>query len=437
MKKIYTQQDLGQFFKQFKELPNSCNLEKVHQTIYNPDAKVKYLVKPNFKPFKLIIMASPFIIGFASIIIWLTPNVVENKTDKQDLIIQQTAVRNHKIDGNKNEIIIDETQVSKESKQVNKPIKSAEIKAKSGSLNKVTTVTEGIINNENTKYKHKTDNNQKVADFVINKNVKHAEYEAKNIPKGVQFIELSKNELMELGFEINDDKITIITKSKGWKIVLSKRMKGVIRHMFSLREKSKPKPIFLSNINGKQMLKWRSAGDNKNKMEDDYFKNTIQELIPVILRQSDFPEILDETQVFWFEPTIELFESLPDRIAVQLEEEYNYITAETEEERTELSSNCTYFEACKTSMLVESCKLYPNPARQSTSIEFFVPESIKGSISIANITGAQIRILVSNTTFEKGSNLYKLDLSGINSGIYFVLIQISKGYKTQRLIISK
>lgn len=82
-------------------------------------------------------------------------------------------------------------------------------------------------------------------------------------------------------------------------------------------------------------------------------------------------------------------------------------------------------------------KLYPNPANYAVTIEFDVTEEADGDISIINITGAKIKTLVSNSTFQSGHNIYQMNLSGITPGIYFISVNTDKGFKTQRLIVSQ
>ena len=98
----YTQQDIDQFFSQFKKLSMSYELIKVHQLINNPNAKAKHLVKFNHKPFKLIIMTGTLILAISAIILWLTPedsNKTFNKTKKSPISIeyskQEEKIENH------------------------------------------------------------------------------------------------------------------------------------------------------------------------------------------------------------------------------------------------------------------------------------------------------------------------------------------------------
>ena len=106
MKEKYTQQNLDQFFNQFRALPNSYNLEKLHKLINDPSLKPKNSIKLKYKSFKFIIMTSAIIIGLTSIIIWLTPNTNINKAYEQDLKIKQIDIPSQSIDKIDHKIII-------------------------------------------------------------------------------------------------------------------------------------------------------------------------------------------------------------------------------------------------------------------------------------------------------------------------------------------
>lgn len=415
MKKQYTEQEINLFFTRFKQLPEYFEIEKVHQLINNPNAKAVHKVNFKYKPFKLMIMTSMFILGLASFMFWSTTSKTIEKSDLQLLESKKTVIHTHQIDSNENkltDIKVNNVKMPvKGIEIINSPLESIEIIIDSNKIERISMIdsdlvleVENIVNNE-------------IEDSIID---------------SIQFIELNINQYIKLGFDIQPDKIQI--KTKGWNVFLSKKSTGVQ----SIKSKEKEiKLIFLANRSGYQMIKWAIFGDDKDKFENEYFKSKIQNLIPIVMKQSAFPNILTEDQVFWFEPSEELFNALPEHIGKQLRMEYNFISAETDEQRKELTTNCTYFEACKSTLKVENCKLYPNPTSANATLEFSLTEPVTGTISLVNISGAQLRILTPTFSFPKGNNSFKFDLSGISPGIYLVLIKTDKGFKTQRLIISR
>jgi hypothetical protein len=157
-------------------------------------------------------------------------------------------------------------------------------------------------------------------------------------------------------------------------------------------------------------------------------------LIPVMVRQSKLANEFAEDRIFWFTPTEAFFDRLPDRIKEDIRAEYNIVASD--EKSAELTT-CNYFESCKSTLFVENMKVYPNPTTNKITIDFNLSKSQEGSISISNIAGQQIKVLNSKTTFEKGFNSYKFDLSGISPGVYLVSIVTKEGFKTERIIVSE
>ena len=137
--------------------------------------------------------------------------------------------------------------------------------------------------------------------------------------------------------------------------------------------------------------------------------------------------------ICWYYPTEDFLNSLPDKIGEELKSEVEIITNNSQS----TTKSCTYYEVCKSTLLLDNFKLYPNPANYSVTIEFDVNEEVEGSISIVNIAGARLKTLVPNSTFITGQNTYQLDLSGITPGIYLISINTDKGFKTQRLVVSQ
>jgi len=86
---------------------------------------------------------------------------------------------------------------------------------------------------------------------------------------------------------------------------------------------------------------------------------------------------------------------------------------------------------------VESMKIYPNPAQQEITIDIKLESPLEGEISIANIAGQEIKILKSQSIFDKGFNSVKCELIGIKPGIYLVSLITKSGYKTERIIVSE
>jgi hypothetical protein len=277
-------------------------------------------------------------------------------------------------------------------------------------------------------------------------------YEVKTLIGETQLIDISKEGLQSLGFEILKNKLEFKSIFEDAIVHLAferkdgQNSKGLTRHFTSSvrvplnKEKLKPNKIavaFVSDTLGNQVMKWKRPNENTEKNKDSYLKENSQFLVPIIIRKSSFPEILSNSQVFWFEPSEELFDALPGAIGDQLRQEYNYLTAPNEEARRYLSTSCTFFETCKSTLQLNNLKLMPNPASYTTTISFEGLDETPGTISLVNLSGNLIKVLVANETLRKGTNTFQLDLTGLEPGIYLISINTNKGFKTQRLVISR
>jgi hypothetical protein len=131
-----------------------------------------------------------------------------------------------------------------------------------------------------------------------------------------------------------------------------------------------------------------------------------------------------------------LFSKLPPAIGRQLEKEYRFYMAETEEERKANTTSCVYFDVCKNTLDVRDFMVYPNPASNNATVAFSSQNEISGEILLLSITGAQLRTLVSSSQFHQGVNQVNINLSGIASGIYMVVLKTNLGIVSHRLIVN-
>ena len=91
----------------------------------------------------------------------------------------------------------------------------------------------------------------------------------------------------------------------------------------------------------------------------------------------------------WFYPSDAFFKALPERISNDLRKEYNYITAE---DKSQLEKPvCKYFDECKNTLAVSKFKVYPNPANNTATISFTLPEAVDGRITLVDLSGRERR----------------------------------------------
>lgn len=79
---------------------------------------------------------------------------------------------------------------------------------------------------------------------------------------------------------------------------------------------------------------------------------------------------------------------------------------------------------------------YPNPGSSSTSISFFLEQSLKISLRIFDMNGRLVKILT-DATLEAGDHEITWNASDVNAGIYFVQLQSEENQERLKLIVTK
>lgn len=80
-----------------------------------------------------------------------------------------------------------------------------------------------------------------------------------------------------------------------------------------------------------------------------------------------------------------------------------------------------------------SIKTYPNPVAEFTTLEFDVNESKIIQITVFNVLGKKV-IAIPTKELQPGSSKIELDLTGLNSGLYFCQVKLNENMQTVKLI---
>lgn len=251
---------------------------------------------------------------------------------------------------------------------------------------------------------------------------------AERILDPINVLNLNKEELQKIGVQINDECVLFQTINKKYTLKICKHgTYSVGNDEDSNVFPPNPYPVIMTDTLGRRLY---IEGSIVNK---DTVSKILNILVPVRIYLNNIVPPNKEVLICWYYPTQEFLNALPDKIGAALKSELNRIINGSKG----YSTSCNYFEVCKSSLTLNNFKLYPNPAIYSVTIEFENSEEIIGSISIVNMAGLKLRKLLPNTTLLSGQNSYKLDLSGINPGLYLISVNTKKGFKTQRLIVSQ
>ena len=83
--------------------------------------------------------------------------------------------------------------------------------------------------------------------------------------------------------------------------------------------------------------------------------------------------------------------------------------------------------------MIHTFYIYPNPAENIANVTFSTGNSLKVEASLVNMMGQELQVNTLQT--QKGKNTIKLNTENIDSGVYFVKLNIGGIHLTKRLII--
>jgi hypothetical protein len=295
--------------------------------------------------------------------------------------------------------------------------------------------------------------------FNLNKNLKRFQ--------NINFIMLNNEELMNLGIELIHDTVSyekikseftsmryhsdnarvernilqvpiynykyllkshsyLITETNGKTSTGSSYGWGPLR---KFKQKKISSPIFATDTFG------RNIGP-KIYLENTSIDYTT--LIPILIfvNECDSPDKIFRKEwkyIFWYEPDTAFINRLPKSIASVLKPEYDAIV----KSGGTSSQSCTYFEVCQSTLTLNRLDVYPNPAQHKVTIAFNAPEDLTGKISLVDIRGSEVKVLQSQTRFAKGENKFQADVSDVSAGIFLIYINTNKGFRTQRIVVTK
>jgi hypothetical protein len=145
--------------------------------------------------------------------------------------------------------------------------------------------------------------------------------------------------------------------------------------------------------------------------------------------------LLEKTEVYlWYVPTEELLNALPERYSLRIRIELQIID---KIENGEISTKEACSELGKEESLLGIClnyhenleikSIYPSPGREDTRIKFTNGKEQPLSVIIYDMSGKEIIRIADKKSFSLGSHELLIDLSRMQSGIYFAVIIDEEG----------
>ena len=267
-------------------------------------------------------------------------------------------------------------------------------------------------------------------------------------------ISLTKRQLEDLGFVSTDSTLELFfsTEDRNMASVISekttwlcidvdgynkdeRKRNKLITHSTNQGSSKNIIPMMITDKLGLGWLKLFFPEEKLKQLFSSRFNKDFRTLIPVIVKRNTFKSQPTKDFIYWFLPTDEFFNHLPQAVSKGLLAEYNYVTSE---DKSNLEKpECKYFDECKNTLNDIKFKAFPNPASTEVTVSFNLNEAINGRITLVDLAGRERQVLKSQTKFAIGSHQISVDVSAVPEGIYLITLYSDKGIQTQRLIVTR
>lgn len=207
-----------------------------------------------------------------------------------------------------------------------------------------------------------------------------------------------------------------------------------IQELESVDDNSKILNGSVTDLTKLSELKNLNKLDGLSNMSFSLIKHDINKLIPIEVSLDG-----DKTDfIVWYEATDEFLEKLPSRLIQKINPELNAADDQAEHCNNEPVKKddavMDVWSGC--SGAIQGMKLYPNPAVDQSSVELSLKEDRSLSMSVYNLSGQLIKRIGNPTQYAKGQLVKPIDLTGINPGLYYVVVKSDLGEQAlQRIII--
>lgn len=192
-----------------------------------------------------------------------------------------------------------------------------------------------------------------------------------------------------------------------------------------------------SNIieNKNSILESDEIDDKKlENMSFDIFNYNINELIPI---EISFDGVNIDF-IVWYEATDDFLSKLPTKIKAKINPELMALTEQMDHcENEPIEKKETVMDVWSgCSGAIKEMKVFPNPTTSNSNVEFELQDNRVISIAIFDLSGKLIKNVKSGMSLGKGNTKELLNLTGVNPGLYYVVVKSEKGEQAlQRIII--
>ena len=144
--------------------------------------------------------------------------------------------------------------------------------------------------------------------------------------------------------------------------------------------------------------------------------------------------------ILWLNLDEETYKNLPERIRNQVKPEYDALT-KTEGAVCGYSPNENgenYLDIWRTcDGAIENVTASPNPTTGNVNLSFILKENRNITITINDVFGKKVQDVVVNQRMPKGENFHGFNISGVEAGMYLIVVQTNAGEQAVHRVIVK
>ena len=262
------------------------------------------------------------------------------------------------------------------------------------------------------------------------------QYQFEPLIRVAQYVSLDQLTLEKIGFKFSEDRIVYTQHQNNCKIEILLKYNSKSTHLTSGPKTNLTNDynlIFLSDTIGYQSVKW-DCDSLLDKFTMAYFKNRNETLIPIEIKKEDYPNVLNNNLIFWFEPTVALRNKIPGQLGKQIRKEYKYLVSDF---KAGMESTCTFFEACRATLHLHDLVVSPNPTSGEFKVKFEAGEPTEITTHLTSLNGQIIKRLSFSRDVRVGLNSFDFNIGKVPSGIYLLTIQTENGFLSKRIIVEK
>lgn len=247
-------------------------------------------------------------------------------------------------------------------------------------------------------------------------------WQYKEMDQKIPTLKVSKGILESIGFEFKEQKVVYEANVDGYGYLNIRASDS--SHSLSLGDRPRMNgakrttfyPLFVSDMKGKQRVKFRFGKEDSKKMTQEYFNQILDDLVPIAIPNPQKDK--DFIAIFWFESTEELFDVL-----VEEPSKSAHTQSDAEAPAPELEK------VKEPKLLVKQ-----NPVFNALDIALTMARSEHVRIDLISVDGEPIKTLVPRTFLEAATHEYSFDLSDMQAGLYLLVATTESQRISKRII---